>query len=1103
MAAALAAVLAAGAAAPAAEGRDPAAAPRDEGDGSRISHSVTLITGDRVLVDPEGGVAGVVPAEGREDVPRTVARGGGETLVLPLDAIGLIEDGTLDRDLFNITELSREQHREAGGLRIIVGYEENARQRDGARGALREAAEEDAARPLEAIDAEALTVSVEEAAAVWEAVTAPDGDARALAAAPGIASVALDGIVTAALDVSVPQIGAPQAWEAGFDGAGTTIAVLDTGIDETHPDLAGQVVGERNFSEAADAEDRDGHGTHVASTAAGTGAHSEGTYTGVAPGARLLNGKVLDDTGSGWQSDIVEGMEWAVEQGADVVNLSLGGPAGDTVDPLEEAVDRLSAESDTLFVIAAGNSGPEPGTVGSPGTADAALTVGAVDSSDAIADFSSVGPRTRDGALKPDVTAPGVDIAAAGAEGAAIWQYGTPVADGYAAISGTSMATPHVAGAAALLAQAHPDWTGERIKAALIASARPTPGEGAFRQGAGRIEVPAALEQTITAEPSSLSFGSVPWPPSGAEPVTRELTYRNDGTQDVTLDLSAATTGPDGAPAPEGLFTLGADEVTVPAGGTATVPVTATPAAAGETPGAFGLHVTATAEGVAAVTTAGAVTLEEETFQVEVDINAREGEADRTTWSGTATDLATGETRWIAGTEARATVPLPAGTYALNVFIETRTEDGLGFAGIDWLSHAGLEVTRDLRLTASADDARPMTLEGPNDDADQTDLDVGYDLIPQDGEGGAGFVVGTGAPPEGMRTAPLGGPAEGWELSAWTTSTWLTETSQYRLAHTRPEGFYTGHTLRAEARDMARITTGLGASTPGRLGVLYPFPANIPSSGSRVVELPHTTEVFLLAEAGPWQLVAEDFAEGWTSGAYLDSGQREYRAGRRYHETFNTGVFGPQIVEGAETPDGLYRTGDTLHGSLALFSDGGGHWGFSPREATTTTLYRNGEEYASMQDRLDAAPFTLPSEEADYRLVISAVRGEPAASVSTEVTAEYTFTSGGVGEDETVRLPASAVRFTPRLALDSTAPAGERLRVPVTVQGTAAGDYDSRLTVAVSYDRGETWRNVPVRRGAVQVTNPAAGGSVSFRAELVDGEGNTLTQTILDAYRTA
>jgi subtilisin family serine protease len=171
----------------------------------------------------------------------------------------------------------------------------------------------------------------------------------------------LDGPVHASLDRSVPQIGAPEAWAAGHTGAGTTVAVLDTGIDVTHSDLSDAVVGARNFTGSETEDDRQGHGTHVASIITGDGEK----HRGVAPDAALLNGKVLDDTGYRLESWIIAGMEWAAAGGADMVNMSLGSPTpSDGTDPMSQAVDTLTANTGTLFVIASGNSG---GPVASPG----------------------------------------------------------------------------------------------------------------------------------------------------------------------------------------------------------------------------------------------------------------------------------------------------------------------------------------------------------------------------------------------------------------------------------------------------------------------------------------------------------------------------------------------------------------------------------------------------------------------------------------------------------------------------------------------------------------------------------------------------------------
>ncbi|WP_240760196.1 S8 family serine peptidase, partial [Phytoactinopolyspora endophytica] len=163
--------------------------------------------------------------------------------------------------------------------------------------------------------------------------------------------------------------------------------------------------------------DRAGHGTHVASIVAGRGTASDGRYTGVAPDADLLVGKVLDDYGDGQESWIIAGMEWAVAEGADVVNLSLGGCATDGSDPMAEAINTLTEQSGALFVVASGNHPSpmgcaSPETVSSPASADSALAVGSVNKGDELNDFSNVGPRLGDGALKPDLTAPGAAILA-------------------------------------------------------------------------------------------------------------------------------------------------------------------------------------------------------------------------------------------------------------------------------------------------------------------------------------------------------------------------------------------------------------------------------------------------------------------------------------------------------------------------------------------------------------------------------------------------------------------------------------------------------------------------------------------------------------------
>ncbi len=525
------------------------------------SVTVTLITGDRVTLtrgDGQTPRVSVVPARkpGRVTAFHTTMVAG-SVRVIPSDVAHLIP-GVLDPQLFDVTALAKMSTHDS--MPLIVQGNAGTRWRS--------------SRHLPSINAVAVTLAASEAMALAGQIGV---------AGSGVERIWLDSHVHAdrvasgksKWDNNLDQIGAPQAWAAGLSGTGVGVAVLDTGVDASHPDLAGRVALARNFTDGPDAVDRNGHGTHVASLLAGSGAASTAAAQspaagvsarpaarrGVAFGATLFVGKVLDDDGAGSFSDIIAGMEWAAQQ-ARIVNMSLGSdfPSSGN-DPLSLAVQALTQAHGTLFVVSAGNSGPGGGSIGSPAAAEAALTVGAVDSRDKLAGFSSRGPRQGDFGMKPDIVAPGVDIIGARAAGTDL---GEPVGESYTRLSGTSMAAPQTAGAAALLAQLRPQWTGSELKSLLMGSAASV-AAGAFETGSGRVDLAAALPQTVIAAQPSVGFGFAPYPQAGQPPVSRPVTLVNKATAAATLDLAALGAN----------FTVTPSRVTLPAGAKATVTVTA------------------------------------------------------------------------------------------------------------------------------------------------------------------------------------------------------------------------------------------------------------------------------------------------------------------------------------------------------------------------------------------------------------------------------------------------------------------------------------------------------------------------------------------------
>ncbi|WP_117210628.1 S8 family serine peptidase [Allorhizocola rhizosphaerae] len=1066
-------------------------------DSTKAARIVTLITGDRVGVSPSGRVS-IRRAKGRERVTFQMRAIGGHTHVVPADAAGLIARGVLDSALFDVTGLLEAGYGDAerSDLPVIV-------RQAGGRAAASRIPGADLGRDLPAVNATAMRVGKNNPA-FWEYLT---GAQSAPAARTGSTPrVWLNRKIKPLLDVSVPQIGGPEAWQAGYTGKGVVAAVLDTGVDAGHPDLAGKIADAQDFTMDGDLVDRVGHGTHVAATIAS----DNGRYRGVAPDATLVSGKVCTITDCSFDA-ILAGMHWAAAvKRAKVVNMSLGGPDTPEVDLLEEAVNTLTAQYGTLFVIAAGNSGANgESTVGSPSTADEALSVGAVDKQDALAVFSSRGPRQGDDAIKPDATAPGVAIVAARGKDGVIGDPG----QSHVALDGTSMATPHMAGAAVLLAQQHPDWTPRQIKAVLMGAAQPKNGVNAYDQGAGRVDLRRAIGQTVTASPPSLSFARAEWPHTDDTPESKTLTYHNSGSTDVTLDLAVTAIGPGGAPAPASMFTLSAHRVTIPAGGSATVILTAN--TRGDMPdGNYSAHVTATGPGTRVVT-ATAVVRERESYTITFTLTGRDGQPARE-HSSLAIDSHTGPVNRRYYGQSTGSVRLPRGDYSLSATMADA--DGNDYQIVQPM----LALTRDTTIDFDARTTTASRITVDRKDATSASAYVGYLVeYPAPVNGYRGILLGSVvADLSKFYRAQIGGdaPRERFEdmFHAILADPSAGGSYTYNLAWFTPGRVLTGPRA-VRDRELATVHTRYLAQGTAKPGETEVHAMSTRHRGAGTADAPialslpgERTHLFNVTDGVAWQRTLQVNPRIEGSSLVVDASITApfvtgLRAGHSYRETWGGAtVIGPSLPGPADLYPSAVQTTDAIVADIGLYSDNPQRSGYSARDAASTVITRDGTVICEAQQagRCYAPAAPAPGR---YRMRTESTRSWTGAS--TTVSAVWEWTSDGTPPPEGGRthLPIHVVRYTPRLDDEGTATSGYQV-VPVAVApnpGSAAGKITD-LTVEVSYDDGRTWVRASVWHrhgtGVILLKHPRS-GYVSLRASAADDRGNTVQQTIIHAYR--
>jgi len=1001
----------------------PAGAAEDHTGGA--TRTVTLITGDRVTV--AGGAVTVAPGRGRLGIPFATSTVDGRTRVVPADALPLLRADKLDERLFDVTGL------------IAAGYDD--RRTDlpliASGGA---ATSGTRVRKLPDIGATAVRTPKKDLARAWKARTNR-----------GKLWLDAKGKFTAA--EGVQQIGATLAWQEGLTGEGVTVGVIDSGVDVTHPDLAAIVAAQTDFSTGTpttgEVHDNVGHGTAVASILAGSGAASDGRYRGVAPGARLVSAKVGD-----WEvteSAVIAAMEWtAGVEHAKVVNMSLGFPNTAGSDPMETAVNEMTEKYGTLFVVAVGNDGnngnnPNNGDdyiIGSPADAAAALSVGAVDRDDQLAAFSSRGPGLDGDTIKPEITGPGVDITHALSSDAG--------SGSYASGSGTSFAAPHVAGSAAILAQRHPDWTPAQLKAALMGTARPTEGLGAYAQGAGRVDVARAVHTTLLADPPSLSMGTQ----ATGQAITKTISYRNFGTRPLTVALRVT------AP-----FTVNASALTVPAGGTATAQVTVPATLTG---GAHTGQLTATA-GEQVVTTPVAVVRE----TAKVDLNLHVLGHDGLPTDGHYTQVIGLDTPYLHDTvydypwTPDVELRVPSGRYAIITQYFREAADGT------WVSVAvaqpSVSVTAATDITVDTRIAKPVTATVPDTRARFDAGSVAFGV--RTPNGWASYAVNSygGA----LSSAQLGRDGDDAFLSV-VRMAYTSGADAYHLAWPVRGRVPTGFTGAVTARDLAvergemhrqaadsALSLTAGVHVPGNPLIFAPLTTE-----------PSATRYFNTTGGIRWSTGMYEWREEANYEEILTVGEpRRYEPGKRY-----TAGYGAPVIAPCLTGDGNTWTYDRLRIRVAMNCDSAGHIGTTSNVPGSTTLFRDGSQLA-LSAIGGEANFRVPRARAGYRLHLEQSR--PAVFVtSTATTVDWTFTDpAAVPALGTVRIePAGA-------AVRMTVPAGAR-----------------SVALDVSHDDGATWQTATVRRNADGTYRAAVSrnGYTSLRVT-AKGSSATVVETVIRA----
>ncbi|MEV4254183.1 S8 family serine peptidase, partial [Spirillospora sp. NPDC049652] len=722
--------------------------------------------------------------------------------------------------------------------------------------------------------------------------------------------------------------------------------------------------------------------------------------------------------------------------------------------------------------------------------ADAALTVGAADAEDAVAEFSSRGPRIGDGAIKPDVTAPGVGITAARAAGTSL---GDPVGDHYTTLSGTSMAAPHVAGAAALLFQEHSGWTPAQVKAALMGTAKAKSGVSVFAQGTGRIDVGRAVAAKVFADQGSVSFDLT------RAAASRKVRFRNEGDTPVRLDLGLRVTGPDGEAAPSGMFTVSPAALDVPAGGTAEATVSADPGKGAV--GRYGGGLTATRGDEELLRLAVGGVRETPSHEIRltgIDRNGNPaGTAVETLPWMSLTNLATGEAveNYYSGNGVAARVP--AGRYSLHAVVPTGDEEFTLF------SYPQVTVgDSDVAITADARRAKRVAVRVDS----RTAVRAGTDEIGVN-ETVAGVQEAFGVAVEGtagfsaMPTEEVTGRQYGFYHAAnlaepkGPRAYHLQRLVDHRIPATLDYRVADGELAAVDSvYHSDRPLTGLRQTMALVPGVFFGA-----GYGEYSVPLPgRRTELYTASPGLSWRRGLNGTADDGGFSIIGDPPSTGRPGRTTYH--WNAAALG-SVGAGMRKA----KNGPMIFNTFPLVP-AGARDGLSGPVTARAEVWRDGELLGAADS--DSLRVSTPPGPGGYTVRSTADRKASWTDLGTHSETEWTFpytpTMAALEEP-----PMFAVRAEGAFDQKNRAPSGSPFDLALRItdgRGAASPPRLTHATVEASYDDGKTWQPAKVTqtgadRWKASLTHPAgSGGYVSLRIQVSNDEGTSLKQTVIRAY---